>query len=275
MKFCYADESGLGSEPVLVVAGVVTDAIRMHKTKSDWEDLLAQLSDLSDGKVVEVKGRELYRGNDYWRAWDAGERTSLIDQILKWMTERNHSVAFGAISKARLADARSQFDLDGLEHASEWCVPAMHLMLSIQKHHQTAKANKGKTVFVFDNASGQEELLALSLAPPAVTDGFYRRKKKQRALDQVIDVPYFADSQHVGLIQVADLFAFFLRLYAELTDDLTPEKFDGEFARLRGWINQIRPLILPDASRWPKTARDPCATFFRAAAPPALLEFAE
>lgn len=33
MKFCYFDESGLGEEPYLLVAGIIVDATRMHVTK--------------------------------------------------------------------------------------------------------------------------------------------------------------------------------------------------------------------------------------------------
>ena len=40
MKFCYVDESGKGSEPVLVLAGIIADAHRMHVTKSDWLGIL-------------------------------------------------------------------------------------------------------------------------------------------------------------------------------------------------------------------------------------------
>jgi len=44
MKFCYLDESGTGEEPIAVMAGVITDAVRMHVTKSHWAALLNTLS---------------------------------------------------------------------------------------------------------------------------------------------------------------------------------------------------------------------------------------
>lgn len=274
MKFCYADESGHGSEPVLVVAGVVVDAQRMHRTKQDWDELLSVLAEMSGGKVVELKGRELYRGNDYWRAWDAGERTDLIEQILGWMAERKHSITFGAISKARLKEVRPKYDLGGLEKASEWSVTALHLLLGVQKNYQGEKQNKGKTVFVFDNVQERDEFLGLTLSPPTATGAFYGQAKKQTSLDQVIDVPYFADSRHVGLLQVADLFAFLIRLYAELAEGVTAEKFEGELTRLEGWMGLLRGRLLRDSSRWPKTSKDSCTSFFRSAAPPPLLGLA-
>ena len=98
MKFCYADESGHGAE-ILVVAGVIVDATRMQPTKAAWNRLLAKLDEISSGRVFEVKGRELYRGNAFWRTFDGGERTRLIDQIIKWMIERKHDVTFSAVSR--------------------------------------------------------------------------------------------------------------------------------------------------------------------------------
>jgi len=275
MKFCYVDESGRGSAPVIVLAGVVVDAQRMHVTKDDWDELIRDLNEISGGKVAELKAGHLYRGNDYWREWDAGERTALIEDIIRWMKARHHAVTFGAVVKQKLTEFRKNWEFDpALETASEWTVAALHLVLTIQKRYQREERNKGKTVFVFDHAREADELLNILGSPPSWTDGFYERGKKQRSLDQVIDVPYFADSKRVGLLQVADLFAYLLRLYAELADDMTPEKFDGETKRLEQWIGDLAEVLLPDAARWPKNSKDPCVQFYRELAPPSLLRVA-
>ena len=81
----------------------------------------------------------------------------------------------------------------------------------------------------------------------------------------------FADSKHVELIQVADLFAFIIRLYAELKESFTEEKFEGELARLRGWIDLMNPVLMRDSTRWNPSSKDPCTTFLRAVAPLSLL----
>jgi len=275
VKFCYVDESGHGAEPLIVLAGVVVDAQRMHVTKDDWDELIRELTEISGGKVAELKAGHLYRGNDYWREWDAGERTALIEDIIRWMKDRNHGVTFGAVVKQKLTEFRKNWEFDpALETASEWAVAALHLVLTIQKRHQREQRNKGKTVFVFDHAREAEEFLGLLMQPPAATDGFYERGKKQRPLDQVIDVPYFADSKHVGLLQVADLFAYLLRLYAELADGFVREKFAGETKRLEQWISDLAKVLLPDASRWPKNSKDPCVQFYRELAPSSLLRVA-
>ena len=183
-------------------------------------------------------------------------------------------VTFGAVSKSALSAARPQFDLGGFEEATEWSIASMHLVLGIQKQYQREKQNKGKTLFIFDNACNGDELLRYVLDPPEATAGFYNRAKKQLPLDQVIDVPYFADSRHVGLIQVADLFAFLLRLYAELAEGVIDEKYDGELKQVSEWIDSVSDVFLPNSARWPKGSKDPCVRFLKAIAPPPLLEIA-
>ena len=270
MKFCYVDESIQGGD-ITVVAGVLVDAGRMHRTKIDWDELLDSLRSQSQFGLPELKGRELYRGQNFWRQWDGGERTILINTLINWMAERKHKVTFGAVSKDRLQGTRGEFDLDGFQQSTEWSIAAMHLLLGIQKTCQIQKNNKGKTVFVFDEASGGKSLVQLVLHPPAATDGFYSRAKATMQLDQVVDVPYFADSRHVGLIQLADLLAYLLCLFAALAEGIVDEAYDGEREKLTGWISQMRPVLLRDSSRWPKSSRDPCTTFFRNVAPPSLL----
>ena len=131
----------------------------------------------------------------------------------------------------------------------------MHLILGLQRHHQNVKKNKGHTLFVFDHVSEGEELLELVRNLPEELGEFYSQKSGSIPLDQLIDVPYFADSQDVELIQVADLIAFILRLYSELGEGLIEEKFHGERERLREWIGLMQPLLLPDSSRWKTIAK--------------------
>ena len=204
----------------------------------------------------------------WWR------KISLIREIIEWMVDRKHTVTFGAVSRAALDAARPKFDLGGLEKATEWSVAAMHLVLSIQKQYQREKNNKGKTLFIFDNAGRREEFVKLVLDPPPATGAFYKQKRKELPLNQVIDVPYFADSRHVGLIQVADLIAYLLRLYAELTEGVVPEQYKGELRQVGGWIDDVGSVLLPNSARWPKRSKDPCTDFLTAVAPPPLLEVA-
>lgn len=82
MKFCYFDESGMGSEPYLVVAGIVADATRMHITKEEWADLLVVLSRAAGRDVAEFHSRDFYAGNGVWRGLPGSARAQVIEAIL-------------------------------------------------------------------------------------------------------------------------------------------------------------------------------------------------
>ncbi len=140
---------------------------------------------------------------------------------------------FGAVSRPALSSARDKFDFGGLLHASDWSNAAFRLVNGIHKQYQRVKQNKGNTLFVCGNACKGDDLVSFALNPPVQTEEFYNRPKKQLPLNQVIDVPYFADSYHVGLIKVANLLAFLLRLCAELNAGITTEKYHGEIEQVR------------------------------------------
>ena len=62
MKFCYLDESGVGNEPVLVMARVNVDVQRMHQTKIVMSDFL---DSPSQDKCYPTRGRYQVAQN-YW-----------------------------------------------------------------------------------------------------------------------------------------------------------------------------------------------------------------
>src|SRR5207249_1690265 len=102
------------------------------------------------------------------------------------------------------------------------------------------KKNKGATFLVFDeHYQHSDELAELLFEPPEWTDGYYRRKASQARLDHVIDSAFYARSHHVGLVQIADLFAFLFRRYAELTDYGASEDFVGETEAIAAWVSQV------------------------------------
>ena len=274
MKFCYVDESGYGDEPILVVAGVVVDASRMHITKQDWENLLSILSERVRRPVAEFKTRRFYRGTGIWRDLDGDERSAVIDAIIAWLGERKHTISFTAIDKAKLRSLPKSSRPEGFpdECPSPWVLGAFHLLLGIQKWHQPLKANKGHTVFIFDEEVMEERgLVGLVRDPPTWSDTFYSASPESR-LDQIVDVPYFADSRDVGLLQVPDLFAYLLREYAELQAGYSQPRYEDESVKLREWAERIVSTALPRSTRWPRKNVCPCAAFFNAIAPDPLAQ---
>ena len=123
---------------------------------------------------------------------------------------------------------------------SLWQSAAIHTILSIQKHHQRIGGNKGHTLFLFDKQVKEEAQLSSFVSRPfGWTDEYYDRGKKQNQLDQVIDTPFFGDSKEVLLLQVADVIAFILRRYAEISEGKSKPDYSDEMDRLKGWIKLI------------------------------------
>src|ERR1700693_2459258 len=107
--------------------------------------------------------------------------------------------------------------------------------------------------------------------PPAWTDSYYAKKKKQERLDQVVDVPYFADSTEVYLLQVADFIAFFLRRHAEIAAGYSKERYDQEGDKIAAWLATLKACSFHPSLVYPATGRCECANLFYKHAPDVLL----
>jgi glutathione S-transferase len=270
MKFCYCDESGTGEEPVAVMAGVVVDAQRMHRTKEDWTDLLGILSDIVNRRVPELHTRDFYAGKSMWRTIDGTQRGRIITAICSWLSERKHKLVFSAVDKDRYRQAM----VDGLvpdELNTPWRFMGFHLVLGLQKAHQRVPKNKGHTLLVFDNEERERlRFTDLLQRPPDWSDEYYERKMDQAPLDQVVDVPYFADSRDVGLLQMADLAAFFLRRFAELEGGLSKAKYRDEYEKVAAWTEALRERVVDRAALYPAKGRRKAADLFYDLAPETL-----
>lgn len=270
MKFCYLDESGTGDEPYAVMVGVVVDAQRMRPTKADWAELLATLSEVVGKPVLEIHTRDFYAGNGPWRGIDGPQRAQVIEEVFEWLSERKHRIVYSAVDKAAFfstfpADPR-QADVKTL-----WRFLALHVVLAVQKQFQKEPKNKGNTLFVFDNEEREEmRFTDLVREPPAWTDTYYGRARKQDRLDQVIDVPYFADSRDVGLLQLADFVAYFLRRHVELADGGDVERYGSEKTQVGRWASKALAQSIPRAAMFAKKGRCACAELFYGFAPPSL-----
>jgi len=268
MKFCYFDESGMGSEPYLVVAGVIVDATRMHVTKDAWADFLDTLSKAAGKRVDEFHSREFYRGNGIWHGkTDGTERAKVIEAILNWVERRKHKCIFSGIDKKEF-HSKSKDDERLTQFKSEWCVAAMHCTLQLQKQHQLESRNKGHSVLIFDREVAEETNLSILIHnSPQWIDTYYFRGPKQTALDQIVDVPFFADSKHILLAQVADLFAYIIRTSSEIHDGLLQEKYNGEGKRMEEWSIRISKIALPKSTRYLAKGRCEAAQLFWDLAP--------
>lgn len=272
VNLCYCDESGTGEEPIATMVGIVVDASRMHLTKADWVELLKILSERAGHQIEELHTRHFYSGNGVFRDIQGPTRARIISIIFEWLRDRKHHIVYSSVLKdAYYAALKSQEIPDELN--TLWRFLGFHLILAIQKACQREEKNKGHTLFVFDNEERERmRFTDIIMRPPTWSDGYYSRKKKQRQLDQIVDVPYFGDSREVSLVQLADFVSFFLRRYAEIQEGLVPAKYDDEEERLAGWVDEIRSRSIGRQFIYPKTGRQHAHNLFYDNAPPSIRE---
>lgn len=270
MKFCYIDESGTGGQKIAVSVGIVVDAQRMHRTKEDWAELLDSLSQIAGRTIEELHTRDLYNGNSAWRGVPGRERADIISGIIEWLVQRKHKITFSAIDNSAFEKRKGICEICQ-DLKTSWCAASFHVALSVQKANQGHEKTKGHTVLVLDREVAEEQHFSkLISTPPEWSDSYYGRTAKDAPLSQIIDVPYFADSKQVLLIQVADLVAFILRRYAEIVDGGDTEKYDGELDRLTGWVRQIGSICYPASTRYLKRGRCSAGEVFFELAPTCL-----
>ena len=271
MKVCYVDESGLqDSDPVLIMVGIVADTYNLHRTAREFGEIFDQIQGFFEENLKELKGSKMIFGRDRWRKVDPELRGEIVDYLCDWVVERKHNLVLSAIEKSRHQAA--DFTAVPRSMRDPWLAAALHLALQTQKAHQGMEKNKGKTFLIFDENKAQVDKLAeLLWDPPAWTDDFYARGKTQDRLDQVIDTALYAKSHHVGLVQVADVFAFLFRRYAELRQG-TEEVFAGDRELVEASVNKLATRLSPRSTRWPKRSSSKCAGWYVSVAPDALLE---
>lgn len=267
MKLCYCDESGTGDEPIAVMVGLIADAQRMHVTKGNWQELLTILSRTVGRPIAEIHTRDFYAGSGPWYGLQGPQRAEIIGNVFDWLADRKHRIVYTSVEKASFFESQKAGQIPK-DANTIWRFMGLHLMLAVQKVHQRHDRNKGHTFFVFDNEERERmKFTDLVAEPPAWTDSFYGKGKKQQRLDQVVDVPYFGDSAEVHLLQVADFIAYFLRRHAEIAAGYSNAKYTDEVDRLQGWIKTIVECSIGGSAMYPATGRCECADLFYSHAP--------
>ncbi len=267
MKFCYIDESEGRNHDVVVAAGIVVDGTRMHLTKSEWAALLDTMSARLGSPLREFKASELYRGTGRWKGMDPAQRGRVIGDVVDWIGVRRHAIVYsGVLTGAFEENSRSE----RLDVPDPWCAADRHLVLALQRQHQTLKAPKGHTVLVMDHSGHQGDLVQFVREPEPWTDGYYGRRSGTPPLNQIVDVPYFVESEHAVLVQTADLCAYVLRRYVEIEDLGDAERYSHERDRVTAWSRTLAARA-PLSHLFPARGRTAAHEFFRELAPPSLV----
>lgn len=267
MYFVYVDETGTdGESPVMVMVGVVANSERLTRTTSELAKIFTSHAALTT-KQAELKAKHLFAGNGPWRSVCGADRNAVVTELCEWFVERKHELALAAIDIA--AFRKNPPSDSGLEDL--WQAGALHVALQVQRLEQVKKGSKGMTVLVFDdNKVGVPRLAELVYEPPSWTDSYYDRKPKSPALDRIIDTPFAVKSHHVGLIQVADVFAHIFRRYSELADFGCQPKYADEAKHYQEWVSRLAPRLINRAHRWPTRTQSPCTEWYANLAPNAL-----
>lgn len=278
MKFVYIDESGIGTEPIGVMVGVIADSHRMRVTKDHWSSLLVELSQIIGKDIAEIHTRDLYSGNSPWRDLGGEQRSEIIHTVFTWLRDRRHSIAYAAVDKKKFyTDFENEIFFEDIK--SLWRFMALHLTLSIQKRFQGPSRGKkrnlnpsGTCVLIFDNEEREQKRFTdLLLNAPSWTDTYYDRKSGQEIFSQIIDVPHFVDSKDVGLIQLADFICFFLRKHIELQSGYVEPAYKDEIEKVQHWTELILAQAIPKNNIFLSRGRCECADMFYRYAPDVLL----
>jgi hypothetical protein len=267
--FAYVDETGTdGSSPLTVMAGIVTNGERLGRTQMELDAILTNLGGVATGYLDELKSRHLLAGSGAWKGVPGETRRNVISNLCGWLCDRKHDLALAAVDVQRFeAETFHRSEL-----SNPWQATAWHIALQLQRAHQSKKGNKGRTVLVFDdNKREAANFSELAYSPPTWSDDFYDRKKRQPALDQIIDTPFVVKSHHVGLVQIADVFASIFRRYSELTDYELAEKYQGERAHFEDWVTMLSSRLISRSHRWPQRSKSECAGWYNSVAPRSLL----
>jgi len=271
MKLCYCDESATGNDNISVMVGIVVDTFRMKPTKDYWTEKLNKLSAIISVELSELHTAKFYKNQGVWRGVDRETKSKIITKIIDWLCKRNHKLVFSVIHKSKYQDKKDQGKIP-CEIDNIWKAMGFHIILSLQKEFQKEKSNKGNTLFIFDNKKTEEDhFTKLILNPPDWSDNYYNRKSGQDRLDQIIDVPYFADSKNVGLIQVADFISYLIRRYVELEGGMDRERYRDEKKSINKWIKKLRTIFINYPSMYLKKGRSDTAKIFCNIAPDSII----
>ena len=263
MRFCYVDETGFdGESATAVMVGIVCDSQRLARAQHDLKEVF---SDDQFVMLKELKGKHLYRGKKRWNGIDGPIRSEIIDKLIEWVVEKKHQLALAAIHYGTTAP------IDGID---TWRTIALHIVLQLQRDGQTKKGGKGRAVVIFDENKQQIDHMAELLAEaPTWSDDYYERDLKDPQLDQIIDSAFTAKSHHVGLLQVADLYAYLFFRYEQLMRlGDRQEYWPGETVILEERIARLSGQLLAPRHRWAKRTESDCMRWYAENAPPSLLE---
>lgn len=242
MKVCYVDESGNSHDPCIVMVGILVDASRLNRTQVEFGDIFTTIQDFFQQNLREVKGAKLVGGKGGWKKVAPSVRKEIVHLVCDWISRRKHHLVLTAVDRDLFESSESRLQRSCND---PWLACGLHVALQIQKKYIRTKRNKGKTFLIFDdNKWKADQLSDILIEPPQWTDQYYSTKRVRERLDQIIDTSLAINSRHAGLVQVADIFAYIFRRYAELFGYDRSESWRGEKNLIESSVLMLQQRLL-------------------------------
>lgn len=273
MYLAYFDESGYSGssfdpqKPYQVLAGIIMDCHRIHRTTGIMEYLVSTIKNMN-AQFTEFKADDFYNRRGAWEKLvpDGTKRHELFWDFLAMIKRRKHQIFLSVIDQKKYFECikTEEFKEIGSVLHCPYLAAAFHAGLSIQKYHQTKKRMKGLTVLIFDEqVKYQNELQKIYSNPPEWGNEFYNEKKTDKPFTQILDPPYFGKSHLVFPIQIADMYAFVCRKYVELKYGNFSEKYDGEKEKITDFFSFIKSRLIPKNQTLPEKGNAKILNFYR------------
>ena len=232
MYLLYLDGSGSVKNPTerhFVLAGIAVFERQIYHLISKVDSFVASLN-LGDAQRVELHASVMANGSRApWKGIVRRERLQIIESGLKMLNDAHNSVrAFAVVVDKRALDG------DPVEYAfEEVCSRFNHFLSRLWRD-----GDQQRGLLVMDESHYEQALQSLA-------QQFREGGTRWGSLRNMAEVPLFADSTAVRLIQIADLLAWAVWRRYEHGDtryfDLTVRRFDREGGVLHGLVHRKDP----------------------------------
>jgi hypothetical protein len=231
MYVLYLDDAGSVTNPKerhFVLAGIAIYEQQIHWLGQELERVAATTRHHTPDKL-ELHGNQILAGRNWWRSVDKEERRRVIRDSLsaaQSLHGKDTWCLFGVVvDKAQIGAE------DPVEYAFEQIV--MRFDKFLMRRYRNNKKDKGLLVLDKSTRETRLQFLAIEFKSSGHRWGFPRN---------IVDVPFFVDSQATRLIQYADLVSYALWRKFEQGDDEFFEAISGSFDSEGGVVHGLHHL---------------------------------
>lgn len=209
MYLFYVDESGVAQgwndQDNFILAGVAVHEGQVRKLSEELDTVQQQFFP-SIQIPIELHAGPIYHGKGRFRSISVEQRATLLDAVFSVIAQAGfpNLIAFVTAIHVSAVQTSSQAFGDCLEDICE--------RFNVFLVRQFNAGYKDKGMLIMDRSGREQQVRDL------MTD-FEYHGTRHGYLGNIVDVPYFADSSHTRMLQLADLLAFAGHRYFNHNDD--------------------------------------------------------